>query len=419
MTTARCKISIFVSAVLLPGMLGVAQVPDSDALVRACERGDEAVVRRLLADGVDVNKSSVLDTPLTAAARRGHAGIVKLLLERGADRNGRFGTHLSLGASFERGRASWERCDVCHSIRLNQKKLGRNHRRIMQQPMSNGAAPTFKNLLRRVNEGGDGMPAYQGRPDLLTEQAKRDVIFYLMSSNEPRSGRTALELAEYECFPEAIQLLDPKPNLAQVAIKRDRPKITDYGQVLANFFDLRRSLCRIKISLGGNRAVIRLANEGKWSVIYLQERWNAADVPGWEPSAYDEMMVARVEALEWARRDAKSGLAILKAVVEDLALAAWDCRTSKAGMGRLVPISIETLKNMREDRGWHLSYKPVFFEFMDDVRPLPFPMLSSPSAWKLPPGRYIVWAHKDKLAANPVVITIGGGDRMQWQMPVP
>ncbi|KAF2685715.1 ankyrin, partial [Lentithecium fluviatile CBS 122367] len=55
-------------------------------LLRAAIYGYEAIVRRLLDEGVDVNeKDGYRQTALLGAAMYGHEAVVKLLLEEGAD----------------------------------------------------------------------------------------------------------------------------------------------------------------------------------------------------------------------------------------------------------------------------------------------------------------------------------------------
>jgi hypothetical protein len=85
---------IVVSAmfVLLTAVAAAAQSTSAgdkaDALAEAARRGDPAVVKKLLDDGVDVNtKFRYGATALSYACDRGHVDVVKLLLDRGADVN--------------------------------------------------------------------------------------------------------------------------------------------------------------------------------------------------------------------------------------------------------------------------------------------------------------------------------------------
>jgi len=60
----------------------------ADALAEAARKGDAAVVKKLLDEGVDVNtKYRYGATALSYACDRGHLDVVKLLIERGADVN--------------------------------------------------------------------------------------------------------------------------------------------------------------------------------------------------------------------------------------------------------------------------------------------------------------------------------------------
>jgi ankyrin repeat protein len=58
----------------------------ADALADAARKGDAAIVKKLLDEGVDVNtKYRYGATALSYACDRGHLDVVKLLLDRGAD----------------------------------------------------------------------------------------------------------------------------------------------------------------------------------------------------------------------------------------------------------------------------------------------------------------------------------------------
>ena len=88
--TRRIVVSAMV--VFLGAGAGLAQSTSpgekADQLAEAARKGDAAVVKKLLDEGVDVNtKFRYNATALSYACDRGHLDVVKLLLDRGADVN--------------------------------------------------------------------------------------------------------------------------------------------------------------------------------------------------------------------------------------------------------------------------------------------------------------------------------------------
>ena len=84
------RILIGALLVLLSALPAAAQSPapgdKADALAAAARKGDAAVVKKLLDEGVDVNtKYRYGATALSYACDRGHVEVVKLLIDRGAD----------------------------------------------------------------------------------------------------------------------------------------------------------------------------------------------------------------------------------------------------------------------------------------------------------------------------------------------
>jgi hypothetical protein len=93
MTGAR-RLLLKVAAVLLGAAVAYAQsqgtADKAEALAEAARKGDEAAVKRLLDEGVDVNtKFRYGATALSYACDRGHLDVAKLLMDRGADVNAR------------------------------------------------------------------------------------------------------------------------------------------------------------------------------------------------------------------------------------------------------------------------------------------------------------------------------------------
>jgi hypothetical protein len=88
----RAGIVVGAMLVILSAVLALAQSTPpgdkADALAEAARKGDAAIVKKLLDEGVDVNtKYRYGATALFYACDRGHLDVVKLLLDRGADVN--------------------------------------------------------------------------------------------------------------------------------------------------------------------------------------------------------------------------------------------------------------------------------------------------------------------------------------------
>ena len=76
-----------------------------------------------------------------------------------------------------KGKEVFEQCSVCHNADSTEKKMGPGLKGLFaKDKMTNGKKPTDANVLAKINEGGNGMPAYK---DMLSDQEKDDVIAYL------------------------------------------------------------------------------------------------------------------------------------------------------------------------------------------------------------------------------------------------
>jgi cytochrome c len=76
-----------------------------------------------------------------------------------------------------KGKDIFEQCGVCHNADSEEKKMGPGLKGLFKkEKMVNGKKPTEGNIRTRVDEGGQGMPAYK---DMLSDQEKDDLIAYL------------------------------------------------------------------------------------------------------------------------------------------------------------------------------------------------------------------------------------------------
>ena len=77
----------------------------------------------------------------------------------------------------ERGKQEFEQCAVCHNADSTEKKAGPGLKGLFHRDkLVNGKKPTEANVRAKIDEGGNGMPAYK---DLLDDQEKDDLIAYL------------------------------------------------------------------------------------------------------------------------------------------------------------------------------------------------------------------------------------------------
>jgi mono/diheme cytochrome c family protein len=76
-----------------------------------------------------------------------------------------------------KGKEEFEQCAVCHNADSTEKKMGPGLKGLFQKDkLVNGKKPTEANVRAKIDEGGNGMPAYK---DMLDEKQKDDLIAYL------------------------------------------------------------------------------------------------------------------------------------------------------------------------------------------------------------------------------------------------
>ena len=76
-----------------------------------------------------------------------------------------------------KGKEVFEQCGVCHNADSEEKKMGPGLKGLFKhEKLVNGKKPTDATVRAKIEEGGNGMPAYK---DMLSEQEKDDLIAYL------------------------------------------------------------------------------------------------------------------------------------------------------------------------------------------------------------------------------------------------
>ena len=68
-------------------------------------------------------------------------------------------------------------CSVCHNADSADTKIGPGLKGLFKKDkLANGKAPIEANVRAKIDEGGNGMPAYK---DILSDEDKSNVIAYL------------------------------------------------------------------------------------------------------------------------------------------------------------------------------------------------------------------------------------------------
>jgi len=68
-------------------------------------------------------------------------------------------------------------CAVCHNADSTEKKMGPGLKGLFKhEKMNNGKKPTDATVRSKIDEGGNGMPAYK---DMLSDEEKNDLLAYL------------------------------------------------------------------------------------------------------------------------------------------------------------------------------------------------------------------------------------------------
>ena len=84
---------------------------------------------------------------------------------------------LHAAGDAKKGKEVFEQCGVCHNADSEEKKMGPGLKGLFKRDkMTNGKKPTEATVRAKIDEGGNGMPAYK---DMLSDQEKDDVIAYL------------------------------------------------------------------------------------------------------------------------------------------------------------------------------------------------------------------------------------------------
>ena len=77
----------------------------------------------------------------------------------------------------EKGKEVFQQCGVCHNADSDEKKMGPGLKGLFKkEKLGNGKKPTEANVQEKIDEGGNGMPAYK---EMLSDEEKADLMAYL------------------------------------------------------------------------------------------------------------------------------------------------------------------------------------------------------------------------------------------------
>ena len=80
-------------------------------------------------------------------------------------------------SAVSKGKAVFEQCTGCHSAETDEKKVGPPLKGLFQRfKLRNGKVVNEKNVRSRIEQGGDGMPAFSS---LLSDKQMIDLMSYL------------------------------------------------------------------------------------------------------------------------------------------------------------------------------------------------------------------------------------------------
>ncbi len=81
------------------------------------------------------------------------------------------------GGDATKGKEVFEQCAVCHNADTDEKKMGPGLKGLFKKAkMANGKAANEANVRAVVDQGGNGMPAYE---EMLEKKEKDDLLAYL------------------------------------------------------------------------------------------------------------------------------------------------------------------------------------------------------------------------------------------------
>lgn len=155
-------------------------------------------------------------------------------------------------------------------------------------------------------------------------------------------------------------------------------------------------------------------------LIGLSNNW-----PRDTPEDYRRQLAATAGLVDRAIRNADGAPrleTLIEPLADDLETKLGHCQASGGRLGGLVTVQVRTVRGAREDAAWQVLVLPRIFEDAPGAAPTPFPKLSSPTASRVVPGRYLLWARDpvNGRASERLVLVVGNGQTgLDVDLPVP
>lgn len=202
--------------------------------------------------------------------------------------------------------------------------------------------------------------------------------------------------------------------LVAVAICPGRPPSLNPAPVRATLMQIADTLNRYPQSPQTAETIAGVRKSATWLAGRLKDEKT--------PAAYSRSIERSFELLRAALDSGPVRQAeTLQYVLQDIKLKHADCK--QFGMGRLVKLEVRTMQGGGQSKGWQIFYRWIPSRAVGEVRPQPFPSLSSPTSVELPPGAYTVQARKTvdgkELNSAELPVPVGGTKSVVFEVPVP
>lgn len=91
--------------------------------------------------------------------------------------SGASGKNLHAAGDATKGKEVFEQCAVCHNVDTPEQKMGPSLKGLYKRKsLKSGKPITDASVSAQINNGGNGMPAYQ---DMLSAEEKTNLLAYL------------------------------------------------------------------------------------------------------------------------------------------------------------------------------------------------------------------------------------------------